>query len=266
MTPAQVRRRGAARSRHQVLASVVAVLVVLVGVGYTLDPTPRGGPGRPATASPSAADRSTTQTPTGSPSDLLSPSPSHPSSAPTTVIPDELLLHSADLGGAQPQASDVQYWREDGRIPPRPCTGGGQPSDADRAAERMIQATTGQLATGLNVVVQYVAVYHANGAQAFMTELRAALARCPGQGTVDSPTWTGQGPINIGDDSLLIRHSRFGGSNGFPGTKTDGYLAVVRIGRVILVLASVGWETSSGNPATARTLATTAAHRLRPLA
>jgi hypothetical protein len=55
-------------------------------------------------------------------------------------------------------------------------------------------------------------------------------------------------------------------ADGDPATKTDGYLAVVRIGRVILVLASIGWETSSGDAATARTLATVAADRLRPLA
>jgi hypothetical protein len=266
MTPAQVRRRGAARRRHQVLAGVVAVLVALVGAGYALAPTPQGGPGLPATVSPSAADRSTPAPPTGSPSEPLSPSPSHPTSAATTAIPDELLLRSADLGGAQLEESSFEYWRDDGRIPPRPCAGDGYPSDAHRAADRLVQATTGQLATGLNVVVEYVAVYNANGAQAFMTELRVALTRCPGQGTVASPTWTGQGPVNVGDDSLLIRHRRFGGYDGNPGTRTDGYLAVVRTGRVILVLASVGWETSSGDAATARTLATVAADRLRPLA
>jgi len=247
MTPAQVRRRGAARSRHQVLAGAVAVLVVLVGAGYALAPRPQGGPGISATTSPATG------------------SPVSPSAAPT-AIPDQLMLRSADLGGAQLDESTSGYWHDDGRIPPRPCPGNGYPSDANRAAERLVQATTGQLATGRNVVVEYAAVYNADGAPAFMTELRAALAGCPGRGTVASPTWTGQGGINAGDDSLLIRHRRFGGYDGNPSTKTDGYLAVVRIGRVIVVLASLGWEISSGDASTARTLAKVAADRLRPLA
>ena len=119
---------------------------------------------------------------------------------------------------------------------------------------------------GPNVVVEYVALYETDSAQAFMTELRAAVNRCPGDGTRQSPTWAGLGNVNAGDDSLLIRYTLFGGYDGDPATKTEQYLAVARIGRVIMVLASVGWETSSGYATLARELAPVAAQRLRPLA
>jgi hypothetical protein len=111
-----------------------------------------------------------------------------------------------------------------------------------------------------------VARYDADGAKTFMTELRAAVSRCPGDGTPRSPTWAGLGTVNAGDDSLMIRHTRFGGYHGDPAIKTEQYLAVVRIGRVIMVLASLGWEISSGYVTSARELARVAAQRLRPLA
>jgi hypothetical protein len=65
---------------------------------------------------------------------------------------------------------------------------------------------------------------------------------------------------------LLVRLTNVGGYDGDPDVRTEQYLAVVRICRVILVLGSVGWEISSGDVNAARALAQVAAKRLRPIA
>lgn len=266
-TPAQIRRRGTARTRHQVLAGIAAAVTLVSGAGLALASQPQDGPNRPVTASPSTLDHAT---PTPSQSPAVPVSPSEPPSSPRyTTIPDDVLLRSADLGGARIDKADLGYWRNGGRIPPRPCAGTGRSGGARPTAERAVQSMIlpeQSRFPGPHVVVEYVALYDAGGAQTFMTELRTALNRCPGNGTPQSPTWTALGKVNAGDDSLLIRYTDFGGYTGDPGTKTDQYLAVVRIGRVIMVLASVGWEIDSGYVALVRELAPVAADRLRRLA
>jgi hypothetical protein len=259
----EVFRRAGYRGGPAVAVSVVFV----VGAGLVAGCRSAEPQALPVAAAPSASGA--TPVPSSAPPST-SPEPrGRPTATADAAIPDAVLLRPGDLGGAEVSESDLGYWRDGGRIPPRPCTGGEYPSDTRRTAERAVQAMVapppGQEGTP-NVVVEYVARYRAGGAAAFMTELRAALARCPGAGTVRSPAWAVLGKADTGDDSLLVRLTYVGGYDGDPDIRTEQYFAVVRIGRVILVLASVGWEISSGDVTAARTLAHVAAKRLRPLA
>ena len=61
-----------------------------------------------------------------------------------------------------------------------------------------------------------------------------------------------------GDESLLLRHRTY---IDYADTYHNTYLVVARIGRVLVVVADVGWETGSGHEPLVRELSTLAVHR-----
>jgi hypothetical protein len=272
--PARIRRRGAIRTWRQVAVGSTAAVALIAGAGVVYARQPTAAPTPP----PPGASRSVdpAPVPNSSPPDVPSAPPSSPpASSPSSSsssgqgsasgIPDSVLLRSADVNDAPIYPADLAYWRNGRRIPPHPCA--GTPPDTRRTAERGIQILLPSPPSGQpHVVVEYVARYDGDGARDAMSQLRTELQTCPGQGNTQSPSWTGLGPIGVGDDSLMVRYTMFGGYDGDPATKTEQYLAVVRIGRVFLVLASVGWETGGGDATTARDFAAVAADRLRPIA
>ena len=152
------------------------------------------------------------------------------------------------------------------REPAAPTTlavcGEPYPSDALRTARRSVRGTaslsremelrgTGRYGS----VEELVGVYRDGGAAQFLAELRDQLRRCPG--TPDEG-WAQVGGGLGGDDSLLVRRTFQQARGGNPPTTMNQYVGVVRIGRVVVVLASVGWEAPMGFEQIVRALAPTA--------
>ncbi len=86
----------------------------------------------------------------------------------TSGVPDEVMLQSEDLDGAQVATGGPDQSVHP--IPPRPCGSGPSPSPS---AERLIKATFGRYQ-----VYEYVARYPAGLAERAVDDLRGQLSRC----------------------------------------------------------------------------------------
>jgi len=91
-------------------------------------------------------------------------------------------------------------------------------------------------------VDQTIAVYKPGGAAAAMTDFRAAVAACPKENLSTGGTSLHRflTPYALGDDAILVERTWSNPPN-FP-VQTPDLLAVVRIGDVITILWSTGWE------------------------
>jgi hypothetical protein len=167
---------------------------------------------------------------------------------PPPAIPDQAMLRSEDLRGAEPAASD---W-----APLQPCTDRPDPGSRLRRDHRAIYALIG-VNDRPTVVVEHVATYRHRGAHRYLADLRRALAACAG---VDGPQgrWTVRATGVAGDDSLLFEHRTY---IDYANTYHHTYVVVARVGRVLVVVADVGWETSSGHVDLVRELSTKAVRR-----
>jgi hypothetical protein len=143
-------------------------------------------------------------------------------------IPDRAMLRPADLGGAVPQPADAESWPE--LRPPRPCGMRAPRPAGDRAVSAVVDADRAPV-----VVMEYVALHPPGGADRYLRRLRAAVRDCPdwrlekaGTGTL-TLRWT-QHWEHV--DERVTHHT---------------YLTVARAGRAVVLVADLGWETSSGD-------------------
>jgi hypothetical protein len=170
---------------------------------------------------------------------------------PPPAIPDGAMLRSEDLRGAEPAAPIGDYWAP--LQPPQPCADRPYPGSSLRRDHRAISALIG-VDDRPTVVMEHVATYRYRGAHRYLTELRRALATCAG---VDGPQgrWTVRARGVAGDDSLLLEHRTY---IDYADTYHLTYVVVARVGRVLVVVADAGWETSSGHVDLVRELSTKA--------
>ncbi|MCA2216572.1 hypothetical protein [Jidongwangia harbinensis] len=178
----------------------------------------------------------------------------HVGSAPRPAIPDAALLQPADLGGATPQP--FADGDRSALLPPQPCTGATYPSAALRRAGRSVSALVG-VDGRANSVLEHVATYRSDGARRYLRELRRGLAACTGPDHQEA-RWTVLATGVAGDESLLLERRVH---LDYAESYHHSYVVVARVGRVLVVVADVGWETTGGNRAFARRLGTRAVQR-----
>ncbi len=175
-------------------------------------------------------------------------------------IPDEAMLQAADLHGGPTSAVEDQHWQR--LRPPRPGTEDTYPSTASRRVQRALSAVV-TVDEAPTVVVQYVAVYHSNGAHRCLRDLRRALDARRG---VDDQGghWTILATHVAGPESLLLRLRDEVGEAGQDLTK-DIYIALTRVGRVLIAVSDTGWEDGSGHRGLVEELIIPAVRRARIL-
>ena len=97
-------------------------------------------------------------------------------------------------------------------------------------------------------VEQTIAAYKGGGAEAFMTEIRAAIAKCPTEsmagGSKETNDFVASFP-HLGDDSFAMQQT-WTDMPEYSGQLMT-YLAVVRLGDVVTTLYFVGWEDYSAD-------------------
>jgi hypothetical protein len=267
--PAVVRRQGDHRRQRQLVAVVVATLVVLGGTAGAI--TYGGAPWRSAPA-PGA-----TTTPSIDPTPLPTDTPP-PTDPPTeTPAPDVPGLTGVPDAAMLPELRDLEsYERAQSYLtfvsPPSPCADGDHRSDAERLRYRAAHNMMPGLGASPEVVIEYVAQYgSATAAGQAVAEIRADVQRCPGRigAGVErgDQQWSVAGSGFAGDESVLFRLRAEGG--GYQSTAAaccrDYYLAVVRSGDVMVALTSLGWEGSGSDPAFTRQTAVQALEAARTL-
>jgi hypothetical protein len=179
--------------------------------------------------------------------------PAHAAGRPTALaagraIPDSAFLQPEDLRGATPTRSPDDAWPA--LRPPRPCATGG-PGAASPRAEGTVSFMIG-VGDRPTVVMEHLATYRSNGASRYVRDLHRALTRCGGC-TEPDRVWTVLATDLAGDGSLLISVRETVEYAGELMTK-DSYVVVARVGRAVVVLADVGWETGNGHEALVREL------------
>jgi hypothetical protein len=96
-----------------------------------------------------------------------------------------------------------------------------------------------------------------------MERLRDDLTRCPGALTAANGRWTLVGTGFAGDESMVIRQSQ---SVTRPQPhQSDSYLAVVRVGDIVVIVGDLGYEDASGQESTVRGLVPAALSRVAVL-
>jgi hypothetical protein len=178
----------------------------------------------------------------------------HLASAPQPTIPDAALLQPADLGGSTPEPFADEHWSA--LLPPQPCTGATYPSAALRVAGRSVNALVG-VNERANSVLEHVATYRSDGARRYLRELRRGLSACTGPDHQQA-RWTVLATGVAGDESLLLKRRVY---TDYAESYHNSYLVVARVGRVLVVVADIGWETASGDRAFARELGRKAVRR-----
>ncbi|RZU53379.1 hypothetical protein EV385_5302 [Krasilnikovia cinnamomea] len=144
----------------------------------------------------------------------------------------------------------VQPAEEFGRHlrPPLPCDGRRYPSLLLRRTEGTILIDY-PIRDFHTTLLEHVVGFRGAGAAAYLRELRLAVSRNGGC-TDHTGRWTVEQVDVAGPRSLLIQlHEEFEDPSGQPAGK-DSYLIAARTGRVVVVLADVGWEMGSGHPDT----------------
>ena len=282
-TAADVRRRADRRAVRRSLASAgLAALLVAgaAGTGWALagDPAPRP-PVQDAGPAPSATPSVAPSVPPSSPPAPSSPPPSSspssppPSSVPAssapplpTSIPARAMLGEAD--GAEGNVNRLEDIRDDTAF----CADARYPS-VKRAA---VRATVMLLYRGPDTepssvpddtIYNTVTVYRGDGASDFMTELRAAVRACPTGRSGDLDLrYRSLGSFGAGDQSLLIERSypavQGDGEPVTDGSRTQTYLAAVRVGDAVTLVEARGYENFSSDRRRVESLATTAGERL----
>lgn len=142
--------------------------------------------------------------------------------------------------------------------PPEPCAEGAYPSAGMRLGSRTISAEV-RFPGPPALTVEYVAVYLPNGARRYVRDLHRAMDRCRG---IDAQgSWDILDAGVAGRDSLLLR-LRHDVTHADRTAARNTYLAVARVGRVLVVVADVGGAAGDGrrelveqliNPALRRT-------------
>ncbi|MFC4069162.1 hypothetical protein [Actinoplanes subglobosus] len=156
------------------------------------------------------------------------------------AIPDEALLQAADLGGVTPHATDEDDWPQ--LRPPRPCGATVPTAITDRAVAAVIDVDRSPEA-----IMEYLALHR--DPDRYLRKLKKALRNCPDWSLESSRP-----------DGLTLRWTQRWEHVGEQVTHHT-YVAVGHTGRAVVVVADSGWETSSGDPAVAERLLTSAVRR-----
>jgi hypothetical protein len=156
------------------------------------------------------------------------------------TIPGRAMLQASELRGATPSTLDDGSWAH--MRPPEPCGEGAYPSAALCRSSRAISAVVGVNGT-FNVTVEYVGVYWPNGARRYVRDLQRALVTCRGM--------DGQGSWKVIDTGLAGRYSlllRLGQRADHAGRTATwvSFIAIARVGRVLVVVADIGGEAGDG--------------------
>jgi hypothetical protein len=251
-TAASVRRRADRHALNVVVAACVGVAVAVGGVAIVANgalsghkaPTPADSPSPVESPVSPAPSLSPSPSPTSSPSSLPSQQIVPPANAP---IPDSAFFTPpANRTKIQP------YMPTDGRRVDRPSLCGAMyPSDARIGRERSrhifyssVNAPPDYVPLG--TVDQTISVYEPGGAEAAMSEIRAAVIACPSEkadngGTAKYRLLT---PKDTGDDVILIEETWTpppSDSPPYPSVTKQLYY-FVRIGDVLTELFVTGWE------------------------
>jgi hypothetical protein len=272
--PEVVRVRADRRARLRVAVVVVGAVVAVVGtaagapvlLGSQRTPVPGGTPSptvehsTPSTPSPDATTPSTAT----SPSATTSTASDRP--APTT-IPDRAFLQVADTNGDD----TINEVRSDAMLPP--LCGAKYASQSSLQARRTkeiiyraARTIQGLIPVPDGMFDQTITTYRPGGGASFMTELRRAVGACPRETTNGfTQRYRLISGTSRGDDSLLIERT-------YPARDPDGrptgqtevhFIAVVRIGAVVMVLYEHVWEHGSADRAVFDRFTATAVSRLR---
>jgi len=150
------------------------------------------------------------------------------------------MLQASELYGATTSALDDDRWAL--LRPPEPCAEGAYPSAVLCRSSRAVSAMVGVDGT-LNVTVEHVGVYSSNGARRYVRDLRRALDRCRGMDVQGS--WKIIDAGLAGRHSLLLRLRQETDHAGRTATRTT-FVAIARVGRVLVVVADIGGDAGDG--------------------
>ncbi|MFC6566178.1 hypothetical protein [Actinoplanes utahensis] len=162
-------------------------------------------------------------------------------------IPAEALLQPADTGGAE--AGKLAEGEFAHVRPLRPCGDARYPSDASRTdAVAMRYLIPGEQAGSVpaGVVVEFVGRHRAGGAAEQFTDIKAAIAKCPGGLGKGQHKWE---IVKSDDGFMVVRISqKYSYADEAPATVST-FAAVSRVGEAIVVVTDNGWENSGGDQA-----------------
>ncbi|GAA2676309.1 hypothetical protein [Actinoplanes palleronii] len=175
-------------------------------------------------------------------------------------VPDAAMLQPADLRGATGAAVTGDRWA--GLCPPRPDLSSASPLAGTVVAERAMSAVV-TVDDRPTLVLEYLSVHGPDDPARYLRDLRASLEQhlvVDGGGHL----WSITGRDVAGPDSLLLRLRRRFRHDGDVVT-TDVHVAVAAAGRVLVMVADTGWETTDGRPALVQELIAPAVQRARRL-
>ncbi len=174
--------------------------------------------------------------PSGTSSMTVTPSDTGP--APLAEIPDAAMLQPEDLGpgGAMPGPADRPAFD----VLFTPCRVYAPKADSLKVARKWVMGVhrlDGNLNETAGTVYHVVTSYRADGAEAYVSEVRESMVRC---GVIVEASGRAESTIVAenfgGDESMLYTHTLSGiGSDGRPWTDIQ-YATVVGIGSVAIIV------------------------------
>jgi hypothetical protein len=196
------------------------------------------------------------RTPRNSPRhDTMGPSGEEPIGELPATIPDRAMLQPADLHGASTFAVE-----DDGWVQVRPPQPGGADAYASAAARHGQRAVSAVVIVGATstFMVEYVATYRPGGARRYWRDLRRALGGR--HGDEQDGRWTVLASGMAGRDSMLLRLRETVERAGRTVCR-DTYVALARVGRLLVVVASPGRDAADGHREVAENLIRPAVRR-----
>ncbi|WP_092551097.1 hypothetical protein [Actinoplanes derwentensis] len=130
--------------------------------------------------------------------------------------------------------------------PLRPCGTKPYPSDSTRTDAVAVQYTVPGIPQGATpfTVVEFVGRHKTGGAAAQFTEIRAALAKCPGGLGKDQFKWT---VVESDSDSVLVKiEQKFSYGDQEPAVVAQ-YAALSMVNNSVVMVADLGWENTGGS-------------------
>jgi hypothetical protein len=169
----------------------------------------------------------------------------------TSSIPAEALLQPTDLRGAT--AEPLAAGEHSNVRPLRPCGTKPYQSDGTRTDAVAVQYTVPGMPKGATpfTVVEFVGKHKTGGAAAQFTEIRAALANCPGGLGKDQLKWT---VVESDNDSMLVKiEQKYSYGDQEPAVVPQ-YAALSTVNNAVVMVADLGWENSGGSEEIVREL------------
>jgi hypothetical protein len=245
-TAPSVRRRADRHAHIVVVAACIGAAIAVGGIAIAANGALSGHKAPAPAGSPSPIESPVSPAPSLSPSPSTLPSQQVVPSA-NAPIPDSAFFTPPANRTRQQPAKPV-----DGRIEMPSLCDVAYPSDDRVGRQRSRHIIFYRIGAGpTNIpdgtVDQTIAVYEPGGAEAFMGEIRAAVAACSsdrldGGGTVKYRLLT---PKDVGDDAILVEQAWTppppSGSPPYPSA-SKALISVVRVSDVVTILYAMGWE------------------------